>query len=615
MALVLNGQIHLFFKVLPMSPRVLPTAAIAILSALALHSSAVAQDALGAGDVLDGNSQVGSGGRNTRTSPRITNQSIRARNYIITDSVAGGRGFRGNVGYKAAGDFTGRLGSDDSIGFRSNSALSDLIYITSPQKLDSYNIAQGTGVFEFRRDFSSLPDVTNASTARSIGDAMIRLDRSTQALTSGTLYSTAVNPEDVGVLMSEDQMFKVTASTLEGLGTKQMNDPFEGYTLFDRAQIRQQIAIDPESISDARYAAGGFTSEFDQARLEAGGSLFQETGDAPPEMIKGLISQKGPRSEAYSKIVDTVLERYADQQGIDLKRVTREDVLRRAGEQMGRIESRITGRRVGDGTPTVLPQTAAERLGLELPDGTLNTDGLNIGAPENALPGEDSEATPDSVEDELSTNSTDDTEGENSSDLTVEQMANILRHRQEITELSAVDESRLSRAVAQGEEALADGRYFKAEAKFDDALNINPGNPILELARANAQIGAGLFLSAALTLERTLNNRPEVIDARFKKSMLPNRTRLDFAVASIRERLKKDLEREGFGLTLAYIGHQIQEPKVIEEGLTFVRGTPRGDAFAELLNAIWLGEEDEDPSDAVEEPETASEPLEKSDDE
>ena len=89
--------------------------------------------------------------------------------------------------------------------------------------------------------------------------------------------------------------------------------------------------------------------------------------------------------------------------------------------------------------------------------------------------------------------------------------------------------------------------------------------------------------------------------------MLPNRTRLDFAVAAIRERLKKDLEREGFGLTLAYIGHQIDEPEIITEGLSFVRGTPRGDAFAELLSAIWL---DTDTSDDLD---GSSEDSERSD--
>ena len=591
-----------------MSPRIFVTVTTTLLSVLVVHTSVWAQDALGAGDALDGNTQVGSGGRNARTSPRITNESIRARNYIITDSVAGGRGFRGNVGYKASGDFTGNLGSDDSQSFRSNSALSDLIYITSPQRLDTYNIAQGTGVFEFRRDFSSLPDITNASTARSLGDAMIRLDRSNQALTTGSLYSTAVNPEDVGLLLNDETMFRVTASTLEGLGTKQMNDPFEGYTLYDRAQIRQQIAIDPEGLSDARYAAGGFTSEFDQARLEAGGSLYQESGGAPAEMIQAQISQEGPTNKAYSQIVDSVLDRYAEQQGIDLQRVTRDEVLRRAGEQMGRIESRISGKRIGV-SESVLPQTAAQRYGLESPDARLGLGNPNSAVPGTSLPGSEPDSSEESVDQNTDEESSDDSASDEFSELTVEQMADILRHSQEITELSAVDESRLSRAVTQAEAAFADGRYFKAEAKFEDALRINPNNPILELAKANAQIGAGLFLSAALTLERTLNNRPEVIDARFKRSMLPNRTRLDFAVEAIRERLKKDLDREGFGLTLGYIGHQIDEPEIIEEGLSFVKGTPRGDAFVELLSAIWLpSETDSEPDEEFEAPEAPEAP-------
>jgi hypothetical protein len=119
---------------------------------------------------------------------------------------------------------------------------------------------------------------------------------------------------------------------------------------------------------------------------------------------------------------------------------------------------------------------------------------------------------------------------------------------------------------------------------------MNPGNPLLELARANAQIGAGLYLSAALTLQRTFTKNVEVIDARFKPELLPNRTRLEFSVISIRERLERGHDVEGYGISLAYIGHQLGDALIINEGLAYVKGDEQGDLFGSLLRGIWLGD-------------------------
>src|SRR5262245_45967120 len=77
-------------------------------------SAAHAQDALGSGDALDRNSQVGSGGRNAQ---RPSNPYA-SRNAIITGEVIGGREFRGRVGYTAPGDFRGNLGSNDLYRFQ-----------------------------------------------------------------------------------------------------------------------------------------------------------------------------------------------------------------------------------------------------------------------------------------------------------------------------------------------------------------------------------------------------------------------------------------------------------------------------------------------------------------
>ena len=76
------------------------------------------QYALGDGRALDNNMQQGSGGINPRTQRETYGQY---GNAIVTGNVTGMGGFRGEIGYRAPGEFSDRLGSDDLYRFRARS--------------------------------------------------------------------------------------------------------------------------------------------------------------------------------------------------------------------------------------------------------------------------------------------------------------------------------------------------------------------------------------------------------------------------------------------------------------------------------------------------------------
>ena len=539
-------------------------------------------DALGSGNFLDANTQVGRGLRNGAGSGP-TNFDFRARNYIVTDSVAGGRGFRGDVGYMASGDFTGRLSGDDSRSFRSNSALSDLLYISSPQRLDAYNIAQGSGVFEFRRDFTTLPELTNIYQVQKLDDAKIRLDRSNQALTSGSLYATSVAPNNVGIVDMGEQQRRVTASPLEGIGTRKIgNDPFRGMSFYERATMREALGRDEANFED--FTPSPFTSEIDQARMN---STAEDDLEQPKEQLTAKVTGAGPTTEEYRQIMDRVLENYSNRTDVRFDVPSRSERIQEAGRELGRLEAQINGVMISD------PFTRAENRNVRNTNesytgvpGSRTMDSEGTDEDEENLQDMLSDEEPSSKEESASSDSP-----EKSSGLSIGQMAEILRHRTQITELSGLDKARLNRALNDGEKALAEGRFFKAERRFEQAMAINPGNPLIEMARGNAQIGAGLYLSASLTLRRVFVDHPEIIDARFRPGLLPNRTRLEFAVMAIRKRLDKGQDTEGYGMILAYIGHQLGQNEMVAEGLKYVSGSVRWDDFGALLKGIWLADE------------------------
>ena len=128
--------------------------------------------AAGSGNLLDANTQLGSGGANAGSIP----VDYAARNLLVTGSVPGGRGFRGSVGYTADKDFAARTGSDDLYAFRADSAFSNPGFANSPFARDRFLVAQGLGVFEYRRE-STPSTVDNPVMLRDQPESRLRLDR------------------------------------------------------------------------------------------------------------------------------------------------------------------------------------------------------------------------------------------------------------------------------------------------------------------------------------------------------------------------------------------------------------------------------------------------------
>jgi hypothetical protein len=57
----------------------------------------------------------------------------------------------------------------------------------------------------------------------------------------------------------------------------------------------------------------------------------------------------------------------------------------------------------------------------------------------------------------------------------------------------------------------------------------------------------------------------------------------------MRERIKRGDDVAGYGLILAYIGHQTAERAMVEEGLAAIAGNERLDTVRKLLEGVWLG--------------------------
>ncbi len=176
----------------------------------------------------------------------------------------------------------------------------------------------------------------------------------------------------------------------------------------------------------------------------------------------------------------------------------------------------------------------------------------------------------------------------------VDEIGAVLRHGERISQFSSGHATRFNELVRIGEQKLALGEYFLAEKRFNQALRFVPGHPLATAGLGHANIGSGMYLSAAHVLQSLISLQPEMIDVEYESQLLPPRLELVRAAVAIQNRLEEERDGGTYAFLLAYIGHQLHDRDMIERGLGALElRTGGSDPIVRLLNSIWLEEKDD----------------------
>lgn len=511
---------------------------------------------LGSGNLLDANTQVGSGRSNAPAVPVDFN----ARNLLVTGNVAGGRGFRGSVGYTADTDFRGRTGSDDTFSFEADSAYSNVVFSSSAIARDRFLTAQGIGTFEYRRESTPI-GLQQQRVATDQPDSRLRLDRANTAMAIGRMnYDTGEDRIVANGSAPDGAPIRFIISPLRGLQSERMTDPVvqSGLGLYEQARARQEIALGlakPEDYSPRRRAVERGMLDTQVKPDQLGDAARSETRVFAPgylDILKSVDAAAARKTSDETATVDRVKR--------DLEEIER---TRREGTSGAPTEEK------GPAGVVVPPEKDGEKKDADAGAGRGKLDPLL-------------EATSAEPDREL------DREKIRGRIMTVDEMAEVLRHGGTITTLTTDDQRRLGELMRLGETALKQGDFFAAERRFLQAKDYRTGNPMIEVGMAHAQLGGGTYLSSALTLRQLFKSNPELIDTRYDRSLLPDSERLATVVKRIRDRMAMGEDRPSYGFLLAYIGHQTNDRALVEEGLREVAGTPSLDTYGELLRGVWL---------------------------
>lgn len=617
--------------------------------------TASAQDALGGGNALgkdltmqqkhrqgggslDANTQVGG----SRVNPAAAKTDFNSRNLIVTGDVAGGRGFRGNVGYREQSEFTGKTGADDNRQWDAYGALSSPSAIRAG--IDPFQATQQYGAVLYSRTYSNAAARDILTDAQPL-DARLAFDRFTadaMRMKRQADIIDAANTRDTSSRTNWRQEGKLPgAGDSSGIGAAsnaQTGVPVDamlsgiGLTTYERQRLKQDVLagrthkdwigqVYSENVlgSDASLAdtqrlqpvlAREYTSLMDTMRARAG--MVPRAGGQPDPLLAG----RSPSSSTEAGVGSGVGSGTGTGTGVGgLANETPEAASQaRLEADLSWLRNELS--RSGPANPSAAAPGGGTgpraRSGIDGAnrDGTISSDRAAAPDSKTGIGGVSEQGTEGGM---AATRRNDDKGQEKKVDLN--EMALVLKHGQRMDSLVPQDAGYIRDMIQLGAESMRTGDFFRAEQRFDSVLRVIPGHPTAMAGVANAQLGAGLSISSALTLRKMFAQRPEMIGTRYGPEVLPDAERIEDGLATARTRLRAAMapdagpnlaaDRFDYGLLIAYIGFQTDNVDVTQEGLAAMRACRADDPLLRVLERVWLPEA---PAPAKAEPAAATAP-------
>lgn len=626
---------------------------------LVLLSAVVAQQA------LDGNLQRGGGGSalDSRVNPggnqRVAQQDYRSRNLIVTGDVTAGRGFRGSVGYVAEDDFRGATSGIATRDFRAYTANTSASALATIPVNDRYSLATAISAQPYLRDYWS----TNPTgvTGR-VGDAranttgpqtqMVTFDRNFASTISraeaaderidrdmktrrgsmvadiGSIYS----PSTISLTRdSQQRPLRLLSSPFTGVVAVPDGDLIESlqYGVYGSALLRDDLRSGrvegrkmvrsylsglvpeqprspqqaPDTRLDTRAQPSGASADRAAAQQASAGPAGQPSAAsgaaAQPRM---MLEQRTP----YDRVLASSTRRVLRAQGksVSSSEEISVDEVRQLGALSGLVRQGLDLRPPLpiDDTDRVLGKSGASANAPTL----VPSSSPSAGTPAGGTPAGGDASTPNAAG-----TTPDGASGSAQAkrSLTPEQAYLVLAHGETVSQLDGGSKEALDSLLRLGDEAMRKGRFFSAEKDFIAASQIAPANVLPLAGLINAQVAAGLQMSASVSMRRLFINWPEMIDTRYAMDLLGGEARLRTIAGECIKRSEGSRSAGDYGLITAWIGHQLSDRELVTRGLDILALSPNDSELQRALRIIWLRTTNDVPLFQEQQPAPAAPPT------
>ena len=584
-------------------------------------------------NALDGNLQGGNGGAldsslqqgSSSNAPRAK-QDYRSRNLVVTGDVAGGRGFRGSVGYTAADDFRGATGGETTQAFRANAATTSARSLAAIPMNDRFSVATGIGATAYRRDFvtsgigSTTASGAVSGTSRAGWDSALttptaqfaannsrmQLDMMTRQSATAMDLSSMYQPTTLSMMQTADRRpLRIIASPFIGIVAVPGSDMIESLNLgvYGSALMRADLRsgrVNSKKL-ERSYLSGlvSLGNEEDKDSAMATGSKLDTQSPsraigAPAEKSdtrQGIrqITQVAQVKTPYDRILTGVGNRYKRSQGEKVEEDTPVD-----SNSLRETGSIINSLRDGFDMRPALPVDETERM--------LGSRTAKSSSGQESNPPQKTETVPQSGAtdspnapkidnanpDQSSSGATSRPQAKPTRRLTGDEAYLMLAHGQTMSQLDGGTKEALDTMLRAGDESMRSKHYLTAERAFISGSLIATSNPLPIAGMANSQVAAGLQISAAMTLRRLYMTWPEMIDTKYSLDILGSEERLQEIAADSLKMSEGSKYATDYGLVAAYIGHQLGDSTLMEKGLTIMALNPNEQGLIDVLRVIWM---------------------------
>ena len=619
------------------------TAAVALL-ALVVAPALAQQRATADGHALDANSRVGSG----RINDQQNNIDYNARNNVITGNVPGLQAFQGQVDYKAPGEFAGPTAGEQLYRFNRQSLSSAPTQLNAVGAAPTYgNYTSATTVY---RNFSDPGASYRIEAQRLTGQrgAVFDPGNLSQGLTltpqqqnipsdslgyvpipSGKILQVNASPL-LGVRESEFKVQQKAQSSLPpGLPLYQsqsdeLNRPFALTEKSQPTDLQKLLAQSPTGLVQTTPTAVLGMQLQGQLQLESADStqtLDENFAKLQTMVQQQLMNRKAAEGDqVYQRVLEKIQQPSNQPQAVPQSPQQGQQNQQNQGNApqggMGQPGAQQGGEGAGSGataapglgggteinglimpTPEQLKQAEIKRqnavrraYGLPpLPSASHGENGGNSGqgqAGENSQNGGGSGQNAQRRQNSKSQgqgSAQDNGQGEPNA--IVKELG---YHMAPLQSLIASRKGRVNKMMAEAEKQMAAGKYFDAEASYQQVLIDEPKRPLARAGLVNAELGAGLIRTAAVNLHRLYDEHPELINLRYGEKLLPGKDRLKWIQQQLMKMISQGESAAYPGLMMAYLGHQVGSRSLIRYGLAVAQTSHPKDPLLTVLGRVWL---------------------------
>lgn len=508
------------------------------------------QQAMGDGRALDNNLRVGSGGKNV-AQPGI---DYRARNDLVTGNVSGLGYFRGNIPYRAPGEFHGDLGSNRLFRFHARS-------LAAPAG-SGYGLAAPARVYR-SMDAVSVTDVQQVAQG-------VNLLRPRDAASVGGRLPSRVDTRwpdvsgrpgvSVGFIQKSDgRLLELSASPLLGVRVADLTPRVVGRPLL-RDDVGPRPVVTPAQNVPGE-TADGLVGGPDQPALVGTDQILPWSVE--PRRLDSSVRTMAQQIEDMQSRLPIPHVVIHGEPGQDVYR-----------DFLFKVQENRQGRDVGE---------SSNRIG---PDDSLGGEPSESSEQDDALAPDQQPAVAES--DLRSRRAARGVETAESAAEKLDRLAKAVDYDlAPVKSLTASTDEQTRQMLTRAEMHMAAEDYLLAETTYRALLELKPGNPITRVGLVHAQLGAGMMRSAGRSLYELLTRHPELIAARYNVKLLSAPARLEQAQDELKAMLPQDKTGQS-ALLLAYIGYQLSDEVLLRRGLDEAAERLPEDVLPQLLRRVWL---------------------------